>query len=135
MSRIPVSLTIPGNDQAHLIALSEIQYLGHGAYSCLLNVRSNGFSCAKAFGFDNDEYFLAKLKDVLAHNTGEAEMMDLQSENFLKIQALENDSLLVSGLVMEQQPLSQSLEFAFITRRELLERFTSEFSCMVQSNT
>lgn len=135
MSRIPVSLTIPGNDQAHLIALSEIQYLGHGAYSCRLNVRSNGFSCAKAFGFDNDEYFLAKLKDVLAHNTGEAEMMDLQSENFLKIQALENDSLLVSGLVMEQQPLSQSLEFAFITRRELLERFTSEFSRMVQSNT
>jgi hypothetical protein len=101
----------------------------------VLTVHSNGFSCKKEFGFDNDEYFLSRLKEVLAHKSGEAELMDLQSDNFLKIQAFETDSLLISGLILEEQPLTQSLEFAFTTRYVMIERFVSEFASMVQSNT
>jgi hypothetical protein len=53
--------------------------------------------CAKGFGFDNDEYFLAKLKDVLTHK---------RSDKFLKVQAYENAGLLISRLILEQQPLN-----------------------------
>lgn len=135
MPKIPTSLTLLGNDAQHHVVLSNIHYLGHGAYNCIINIHSNGFSCEKAFGFDNDEYFLSKLKDVLAHKSGEAELMDLQSDNFLKIQAFETNSLLISGLILEEQPLTQSLEFAFTTRYVMIERFVSEFASMVQSNT
>jgi len=134
MPKDHATLTLLGLDTQHHISFSDIHYHGHGAYSCVLTVHSNGFSCNKQFGFDNDEYFLAKLKDVLTHKSGEAELMDLQSDNYLKIQAFETGTLLISGLILEEQPLAQSLEFAFLTHYEMVERFVSEFARMVQSN-
>lgn len=128
------ALTLLGLDTQHHISFSDIHYHGNGAYSCVLLVHSNGFSCNKAFDFDNDEYFLAKLKAVVTDKSGEAELMALQTDNYLKIQAFEPDSLLVAGLILEEQPLTQSLEFAFITRYEMVERFVSEFARMVRSN-
>ena len=128
-------LTLLGLDSQHHISFSDIHYHGHGTYSCVLTVHSNGFSCEKAFDFDNDEYFLAKLKAVLADKSGDAELMALQSDNYLKIQAFDADALLVTGLILEEQPLTQSLEFAFITHYEMIERFVSEVNRMVRSNT
>jgi len=62
-------------------------------------------------------------------------MMDLHSDNFLKIQALENDKLLISRLIVENQPLNQSLEFAFLSRTGILKRFASDFATPLQLNT
>ena len=127
-------LTLLGLDDQHHIRFLDIHYLGHGAYKCILNIRSNGFSCDKEYSFDNDEYFLAKLKEVLTRRSGEADLTDLQSDNYIRIQAFEAESLLISGLILEEQPFTQSLEFAFTTRYEMVERFVSEFARMVQSN-
>lgn len=135
MSKSTTALTLAGNDQQHQIILSEIQYQGHGAYRCNIRIQSNGFSCHKTFNFDNDEYFLAKLKEVLESQSGEAELFDLQSDNVIKIQAYDTDVLLVSGLILEAQPFAQSLEFAFSTHYGRLERFAGEFKRMVQANT
>lgn len=135
MPKSVASLTLLGNNHQQQIILSEVHYQGHGAYRCNINVQSNGFSCHKVFNFDNDEYFLAKLKEVLDSQSGEAELFDLQSDNVIKIQAYETDVLLVSGLILEEAPFSQSLEFAFSTDYNMLERFAGEFRRMVQANT
>ena len=131
----PATLTLLGLDDQHRIQFSDIDYRGHGAYKCRLNIHSNGFSCNKVFDFDNDEYFLTKLREVLAHKSGDAELMDLQSDNYLRVQAFETDRLLVTGLILEDQPLTQSLEFAFVTGSAMVERFVDEFSRMVRLNT
>ena len=134
MPKSLAALTLSGLDHQHAIVFSNLNYLGHGAYSCLLQVRSNGFSCEKVFGFDNDEYFIAKINEVITLKTGDAELTDLQSDNFLKIQVFEPEGLLVTGLILEEEPLNQSLEFAFVTRYEMIERFAHEFARMVQAN-
>lgn len=126
------TLTLIGLDEQHYVYLSAINYHGHGAYSCELQVRSNGFSCKKTFSFDNDEYFLAKLRELILNKGGEAELMDLQSDNYLKIQAFETNSLLITGLIIEESPFSQSLEFAFPTGYDMLERFASDIARLVQ---
>jgi hypothetical protein len=133
MPILPAVLNLLGTDQQHHIIVSHIQYQGQGAYSCVLKIQSNGFACEKGFGFDNDEYFLAKLKEVFVSHTGEAELMSLLSENHLKIQAYDADTLLISGFIQEEQPFNQSLEFAFLTRYDMLERFISEFTRVVRS--
>ena len=131
----PATLTLLGLDDQHRIRFADIDYLGHGAYKCRLNIHSNGFFCHKEFDFDNDEYFLTKLREVLAQQSGDAELMDLQSDNYLRVQAFETDRLLVTGLILEDQPLTQSLEFAFVTGSAMVERFVDEFSRMVRLNT
>jgi hypothetical protein len=135
MPKNPATLTLLGHDEQHRIDISDIHYHGHGAYTCKLSIRSNGFACDKTFDFDNDEYFLAKLKEVLANKSAEAELMALQSDNYLKIQVFDADTLLVTGLILEEAPLTQALEFAFTTGKAMLERFVSEFSRMVKANT
>lgn len=135
MLKKPAALILSGTDEQHRIIFSNIRYLGNGAYICQLNVQSNGFVCDKEFGFDNDEYFIAKLKEVLTKQTGEAELMGLQSDNYLKLQAFGPDTLLISGLMIEEQPLAQSLEFAFTTQYALIEKFVVEFANMVRANT
>jgi hypothetical protein len=134
MPQQPATLTLPGLDEQHYLCLSDFHYHGNGAYSCLLQVRSSGFACDKIFSFDNDEYFLTKLKEVLTHKQGDAELMALQSDNYLKIQATGADDLLISGLIQEAQPLSHVLEFAFISQYHLLERFVSDLSGLVKAN-
>jgi hypothetical protein len=135
MPKNPATLSLLGLDEQHLIRFTDIDYLGQGAYSCTINVKSNGFSCEKVFGFDNDEYFLAKLKEVLVNQAGAAELMDLQSDNNLKIHAFGADTLLITGFIQEEEPLAQSMEFAFTTNYVLVEKFISEFAYMVRSNT
>lgn len=126
--------TLPGLDEQHYLSLSNFHYHGNGAYSSLLRVRSGGFACDKTFNFDNDEYFLAKLKDVLVNKNGDAELMALQSDEYLKIQTTDADKLLVTGLIEEVHPLNQTLEFAFITRYNLIEGFIRDFTGLVKSN-
>ena len=128
-------LRLSGTNTQHVIEITNIHYLGHGAYTSLINVQSNGFSCEKEFSFDNDEYFINKLREVLTHQTGDAELMGLESDNYLKIQPFGPDTFLISGLIMEAQPLTQSLEFAFTTRYPLIEKFVTEFSEIVRTNT
>jgi len=127
------SLTLPGLDEQQYLCLSDIHYHGNGAYSCSLKVRSSGFGCDKTFSFDNDEYFLAKLKELLLNKRGDAELMALQSDNYLKIQATDADNLLITGLIQEAHPLSQALEFAFTSHYHLIKRFVSDFSGLVKA--
>lgn len=134
MPRSQHTLTLQGNRQECVI-LSAIDHHGHGACRCKIDVQSSGFSCQQAFNFDNDEYFLAKLREVLRTQSADAELLDMQSDNFLKIQAIDTSSLLVSGLILEERPFTQSMEFAFATDYEKLARFTSEFGRMLQANT
>ena len=127
------TLNLLGNDEQHHVIFTDICYLGHGTYDCDISIRSNGFACEKDFAFDNDEYFLAKLKDVCTSQTGEAELTDLQSDNYLKIQAFGEGTLLVTGLILEEQPYTQALEFAFTTQYPMIERFLSEFTRVIRA--
>ena len=129
----PETLNLLGEDQHHHVVLQNIRYLGHGVYHCNISIRSNGFTCEKDFAFDNDEYFLAKLREVCTNQTGDAELTDLQSDNYLKIQAFDADTLLITGLILEEQPYTQALEFAFITQYPMVERFLSEFTRVIRA--
>jgi len=48
---------------------------------------------------------------------------------------LENDKLLISGLIVENHPLNQSQEFALLSRTGIIKRFASDFAALVQLNT
>lgn len=135
MPKKVASLILFGTDKQHQVMLTNLHYLGHGAYTSTIKIASNGFYCEQEFGFDNDEYFINKLQEVLTHRSGEAQLMGLQSESYLKIQPFGQDTLLISGLILQEQPLAQSLEFAFTIQYPLLDRFVTEFARMVRANT
>lgn len=135
MSTPPATLTLPGIDQKNHIKLDGIQYLGHGRFSCKLDIQSNGYAYNKTFYFDNDEYFIAKLKEIISSQSDEAVMTDLQSDNTLSIRTMGEGSLLISGLIQESEPLHQSLEFAFMSHIDLIKTFASEFAEIVRTAT
>lgn len=124
------SLTLHGHNQAHVI-LSDVHHHGSGDYICQIIIQSKGFSCDTAFVFDNDEYFLAKLKELQSGRNTEAELLDLQSDNYLRIEVVDADTLKVNGLILDATLYTQSLEFAFATGYEQLSGFTSAFEQML----
>ncbi len=116
------------------LKLNQIDYLGSGAYQCQVEVLSNGFQCDRPFGFDNDEYFLAKASEVVESQTGEAELMDLQADSFIRIRPFEDDTVLVSGYIVEDTHVTQSIEFAFNAPLKEVKKFVSAFEKMVRAN-
>lgn len=127
------SLTLQGHDKEH-VTLSSISHQGNGAYLSQITVQSNGFSCNTPFTFDNDEYFLAKLKELQTKRNTDAELLDLQSDNYLRIVPINPDTIMVSGLILDKPPFAQMLEFAFATDYQQLAPFVSAFDRMLQAN-
>jgi len=78
-------------DKTKQLSFVDLEYLGSGAYDCEIHVDSSGFMCKRAFGFDNDEYFLAKIRDVVANQAGEAELTDLQADSFIRFKPYTDD--------------------------------------------
>ena len=125
-------LTLTGDTAS--LKLTEIDYLGGGAYSCRLLIKSSGFGCDRPFGFDNDEYFVSKARDVIQTNVAEADLMDLQADSYIRLKPFENDTILVCGFIVEETNLTQSLEFAFSVSKEMASQFVADFEQMVRSN-
>lgn len=116
------------------LQLTEIDYLGSGAYSCRLFIESSGFSCDRLFDFDNDEYFVSKTRDVLTTHSGEADLMGLQADSYVRIKAYDDNHILVSGFIVEETNVTQSLEFAFPVSKTSAKKFLSAFEKMVRAN-
>lgn len=116
------------------LKLNNIEYLGSGAYSCQIIVDSNGFHCNRPFSFDNDEYFVAKAWEVVNTHTGEADLMDLQADSYLRFKPFNNNSILVCGFIVEETNVTQSLEFAFSASRDTVDKFMRAFEQMVRAN-
>lgn len=116
------------------LKLSHIDYLGGGAYQCRLLIDSNGFCCDRPFGFDNDEYFVSKARDVISAQSAEADLMDLQADSYIRLKPFENASVLVSGFIVEETNVTQSIEFAFTVSKQTASQFVADFEQMVRSN-
>jgi hypothetical protein len=116
------------------LKLTEIDYLGGGAYQCRLLIESSGFCCNRPFGFDNDEYFVSKAKDVINTGSAEADLMDLQADSYIRLKPFENTSVLVSGYIVEETDFTQSIEFAFTVSKQTASQFVADFEQMVRSN-
>ena len=116
------------------LKLTEIDYLGSGAYSCRLLIESSGFCCDRPFGFDNDEYFVSKAHDVINSDNAEADLMDLQADSYIRLKPFENATILVSGFIVEETNLTQSIEFAFSVSKDIASQFVTDFEKMVRSN-
>lgn len=116
------------------LQLKKIEYLGGGAYSCQIIVESNGFHCNRPFSFDNDEYFVSKAWDVVNVLNGEADLMDLQADSYIRFKPFGNNAVLVCGYIVEDTNVTQSLEFAFTATQETVKVFVSAFEKMVRAN-
>jgi len=116
------------------LKLTNIDYLGGGAYQCRLLIESSGFSCDRPFGFDNDEYFVSKARDVMNTESAEADLMDLQADSYIRLKPFENASILVSGFIVEETNVTQSIEFAFTVSKQTASQFVADFEHMVRSN-
>ena len=126
-------LLVLENDKASL-QLSEIDYLGGGAYSCRLLIDSGGFACDRPFGFDNDEYFVSKARDVIQAECSEADLMDLQADSYIRLKPFDTTSVLVSGFIVDESNLTQSMEFAFCVSKDSASQFVADFEQMVRRN-
>lgn len=125
-------LSLKSNDGQ--LQLKEIDYLGSGAYCCRLLINSNGFNCDRLFEFDNDEYFVSKAREIMTARTGEADLMGLQADSYVRLQPYDNQNMLVSGFIVEETHVMQSLEFAFSVPQASAEGFLSAFEQMVRMN-
>ena len=117
------------------LKLSDIEYLGSGAYRCRLQIESNGFFCDRPFGFDNDEYFVSKARDTINGDCPEADLMELQADSFIRLKVCAGNGILVSGYIVEESDLTQSLEFAFSVSHKIASQFVTAFEKMVRKNT
>lgn len=117
-----------------MLSLSDIDYLGNGSYACRLQVRSCGFACDRRFDFDNDEYFLNKARGVMDNHTGEAELMDLQADSYIRLRPFDEQRYLIAGYIVEETQVTQSIEFGFCVDRHTLTRFIAQFEQMVRAN-
>ena len=121
-------------DKSKQLSFVDVDYLGSGAYSCEIHVDSSGFMCKREFGFDNDEYFLSKMRQVLERQDGEAELTDLQADSFIRFKPYANDEILVTGYIVENTNVTQSIEFAFAVSKECIQKFIDAFEKMVRAN-
>lgn len=121
-----------GNN-SHTLCLSAIEYIGTGCYQCILKADSDGFMCERPFNFDNDEYFLAKLRSMQRNIEAQAELSDLGSENYLRFTLLDADFVLVVGYIEAHEEYTQSIEFAFRISNSEFSDFVAAFAAMVQS--
>ena len=121
-------------DKSKQLSFVDVDYLGSGAYSCQIHVDSSGFMCKRDFGFDNDEFFLAKIKDVVEHGQGEAELTDLQADSFIRFKPYINEEVLVTGYIVEHTNVTQSIEFAFTVSQGCIKKFITAFEKMVRAN-
>lgn len=122
-------------DKNKQLCLDKIEYLGTGAYHCHLQVKSNGFMYDHDYGFDNDEYFLAKAHELIETGTGAAELTELGTDSFIRFQPYGGDILLVSGMITSEGELTQSIDFAFTINQKTFAIFIKEFGKMVKTNT
>ena len=128
------TLTLSTQDKSKKLSFVDIEYLGSGAYSCEIHVDSSGFMCKREFGFDNDEFFLSKIKDVVNLQQGEAELTDLQADSFIRFKPYVDEEILITGYLVEHTNVTQSIEFAFMVSKAGINKFISDFEKMVRAN-
>ena len=121
-------------DKQHSLKLLDVDYLGNGIYTSEIQVSSNGFMCKRIFGFDNDEYFLAKLNAMLNNNEGEATLMDMSADSFLRLKYIGNNLIQLTGYLVEQTEVTHSLEFSFNLELAKITKFVKAFEKMVRAN-
>ncbi len=121
-------------DASKQLSFVDLEYLGSGAYRCEVNVDSSGFICKREFSFDNDEYFLARIRDVAENQHGEAELTDLQADSFIRFKSYENNEILVTGYIVEHTNVTQSIEFAFLVSDKCIKTFIDAFAKIVRAN-
>ena len=129
-----VTFKLNTRDKSKQLSFVDVEYLGSGAYSCEIHVDSNGFMCKREFGFDNDEYFLTKIRDLSETHQSEAELTDLQADSFIRFKPYPNDEILVTGYIVEHTNVTQSIEFAFSISNKCIKTFISAFEKMVRAN-
>lgn len=128
------TIKLDTKDKSKQLGFANVEYLGSGAYSCEIHVESSGFMCKRDFGFDNDEFFLSKIKDVVDHEHGEAELTDLQADSFIRFKPYVNDEVLVMGYIVEHTNVTQSIEFAFTVGKTCLREFIISFENIVRAS-
>ena len=60
--------------------------------------------------------------------------MDLQADSYIRLKPFENASILVSGFIVEETNVTQSIEFAFTVSKQTASQFVADFEQMVRSN-
>ena len=121
-------------DKSKQLSFVDVEYLGSGAYSCEIHVDSSGFMGKREFGFDNDEYFLTKIRDLSKAHQGEAELTDLQADSFIRFKPYPDNQILVVGYIVEHTNVTQSIEFAFVVDASCIKKFITSFEKMVRAN-
>jgi len=134
MAKKSLKFILDTSDKQHCLKLIDVDYLGSGIYTSEIEVNSNGFMCKRIFGFDNDEYFLAKLNALLDNNEGEATLMAMQEDSFLRFKFLDKNSIQLTGYIVEQTDVTHSLEFSFNLDLKKITKFAKEFENMVRAN-
>ncbi len=134
MSAPTLNFLLISLDNQHTLKLVDVEYLGNGIYTCEIQVNSNGFMCKRIFGFDNDEYFLAKLNALLNNSEGEATLMDMQADSFVRLKYIDTDSVQLTGYIVEQTDVTHSLEFSFKIGLLKITSFVKDFEKMVRAN-
>jgi len=128
------TLKLNTKDTSKQLSFVDIDYLGSGAYSCEIHVNSSGFMCKREFSFDNDEYFLSKIRNVAERQEGEAELTDLQADSFIRFKPYIDNEVLVTGYIVENTNVTQSIEFAFSINKACINTFITSFEKMVRAN-
>ena len=134
MAAKKASFKLNTRDKSKQLSFAKIDYLGSGAYSCEIQVDSSGFMCKREFFFDNDEYFLTKIRDLVSRHEGDAELTDLQADSFIRFKPYTNDEILVTGYIVEHTNVTQSIEFAFSVSKNCISTFIKAFEKMVRAN-
>lgn len=128
------SFKLNTGDTSKQLSFVDLEYLGSGAYRCEIQVDSSGFMCKREFSFDNDEYFLSRIRDVAENQHGEAELTDLQADSFIRFKPYESNEILVTGYVVEHTNITQSIEFAFVVSGKCIATFINAFEKIVRVN-
>ena len=134
MPKSTFKFLLTSHDEQQTLKLIDVEYLGNGIYTSEIQVNSNGFMCKRIFGFDNDEYFLAKLNAMLNNNDGEAVLMDMQEDSFLRFNYLDDHTIQLTGYLVEHTEVTHSLEFSFSIELKKATQFGKDFENMVRTN-
>jgi hypothetical protein len=129
-----LGLEIDTGDKNKKFVFKDIEFMGADGVRVQFVLNSNGLMCDRPFEFDNDEYFLAKLKELQQTGQGDAELTHLYSDEFIKFETPLDNRLSIIGFLSDGETSHQTLEFAFDVDIGRLDQLIIDFEKLVRAN-
>jgi len=135
MPRVVPDVELQTHDEIHNLRFSSLERADDGSgYSCMLHVRSGGFSCEVLFTFDNSHFpeAIANLKRMDTGKPGKAIIKGIYGDDCIRFESNDLGHVEVSGELHEHTERHQMLKFGFRTDQTTLGPLVSGLSGLLK---